>query len=266
MNYTFLNKFLAKKFTKFFPKTINRKLLRKYKIFFVPVNYSKLPKNFYPVEANLKLQLNYVNEFRKYKKLINNTTKKNLDRLLYKIYKKKSFSFLDIGGDKIDLFLFLSHKLQIKRYFVLNFPEIISLFKLIKLKFNLNKFYPICKIDSLKNIDFVYCGSSIQYFKNYKFFLKNKFKKKPKFILFSGTSFFYNNLIKNDTIVVKQTNILPNTVYLYFFNLNNFTLFLEKNGYKLVSLSKNNTANIIYDNFKPFIKRIKYLDLLFVKK
>ena len=33
MNYTFLNKFLAKKFTKFFPKTINRKLLRKYKIF-----------------------------------------------------------------------------------------------------------------------------------------------------------------------------------------------------------------------------------------
>ena len=106
MNYTFLNKFLAKKFTKFFPKTINRKLLRKYKIFFVPVNYSKLPKNFYPVEANLKLQLNYVNEFRKYKKLINNTTKKNLDRLLYKIYKKKSFSFLDIGGDKIDLFLF----------------------------------------------------------------------------------------------------------------------------------------------------------------
>ncbi|MDA9972820.1 hypothetical protein N9E39_02335, partial [Candidatus Pelagibacter ubique] len=96
--------------------------------------------------------------------------------------------------------------------------------------------------------------------------LKNIFKKKPKFILFSGTSFFYNNLIKNDTIVVKQTNILPNTVYLYFFNLNNFTLFLEKNGYKLVSLSKNNTANIIYDNFKPFIKRIKYLDLLFVKK
>ena len=67
MNYTFLNKFLARKFTKFFPKTINLKLLKKYKIFFVPVNFLKLPKNFYPVEANLKLQLNYVKEFKKKK-------------------------------------------------------------------------------------------------------------------------------------------------------------------------------------------------------
>lgn len=76
MNYTFLNKFLARKFTKFFPKTINRKLLRKYKIFFVPVNFLKLPKNFYPVETNLELQLNYVKEFQNKKRLINNTTKK----------------------------------------------------------------------------------------------------------------------------------------------------------------------------------------------
>lgn len=266
MNYTFLNKFLAGNFTKFFPKTINRKLLRKYKIFFVPVNFLKLPKNFYPVEANLKLQLNYVKEFQNKKRLINNTTKKNLDRFLYKIYKNKSFSFLDVGGDKIDLFLFLSHKLKIKKYYVLNFPEIISLFKFIKLRFNFSKFYPLKKIDSLKKIDFVYFGSSIQYFKNYKLFLINIFKKKPKFILFSGTSFFYDNSIKRDALVVKQTNILPSTIYLFFFNLDKFKLFFKKHGYKLIYLSKNNTANICYDNFKPSLKRIKYLDLLFVKK
>ena len=266
MNYTFLNKFLAKKITKFFPKTLNRKLLRKYKIFFVPVNILKLPKNFYPVDANLKLQLNYINQFQKEKKLINNTTKKNLDKFLYKIYKKNSFSFLDVGGDKIDLFLFLSHKLKVKKYFVLNFSEIISLFKFIKLKFNYNKFYPITKINSLKKIDFVYFGSSIQYFKNYKVFLKNIFKKKPKFILFSGTSFFYDNSLKRDTIVVKQTNILPNTVYLFFFNLDDFKIFFKKNGYKLIYLSKNNTANISYYNFKPYLKKIEYLDLLFVKE
>ncbi len=265
MNYSFLNNFLAQSFTKFFPKTINRKLLRKYKIFFVPVKFTKLPKNFYPVDTNFKSQLDYLYKFNKNKKLINNTTKKNLDRFLKKIYNTRSFSFLDVGGDKIDLFLFLSYKLKITKYFVLNFPEIISIFKLIKFKFKYKNFYPINNISSFKNIDFVYFGSSIQYFKNYKSFLKKIFKKKPKFILFSGTTFFYNDIIKRETIVVKQTNILPNTVYLFFFNFNDFIFFLKKNNYKLINSKKNNTAKINYENFKINLKKVEYLDLLFKK-
>ena len=54
MNYNFLNKFLSKNFTRFFPKTINRKIFRKFNIFFVPTNLKTLPKNFYPIATNLK--------------------------------------------------------------------------------------------------------------------------------------------------------------------------------------------------------------------
>jgi putative methyltransferase (TIGR04325 family) len=265
MNYDFLNKLLVKSFTKFFPKTINRKLFRKYNIFFVPTKLFNLPKNFYPVTTNLRSQTDFIFQFDKNKKLINETTKKNLDKFLFNLYKKYPFSFLDVGGDNIDLYLFLSNKLNIKKYFVLNFPEIISIFNKIKSQFGFKKFYPINKINLLRNVDFVYFGSCIQYFKNYKSFLKIIFKKKPKYILFSGTSFFYNSINK-DTLVVKQTNILPSTVYLFFFNYKNFINFFDHSGYKLVSSTKNNTTKVNYENFKPLLQKVEYLDLLFKKK
>ena len=265
MNYEFLNKLLVKNFTKFFPKTINRKLFRKYHIFFVPTKLSNLPKNFYPVTTNLRSQTDLIFEFDKNKKLINETTKKNLDKFLFDLYKKYPFSFLDVGGDNIDLYLFLSNKLNIKKYLLFNFPEIISIFNKIKSQFSYKKFYPINKINSLKDVDFVYFGSCIQYFKNYKSFLKIIFKKKPKYILFSGTSFFYNSINK-DTLVVKQTNILPSTVYLFFFNYKNFINFFYHSGYKLVSSTKNNTTKVNYENFKPLLQKVEYLDLLFKKK
>ena len=56
MNYLFLNKLLSKSFPRFFPKTINRKLFRRYSIFFVPTNLNRLPKSYYPVFTNLKIQ------------------------------------------------------------------------------------------------------------------------------------------------------------------------------------------------------------------
>ena len=121
------------------------------------------------------------------------------------------------------------------------------------------------KINSLKNVDFVYFGSCIQYLKNYKSFLKIIFKKKPKYILFSGTSFFYNSINK-DTLVVKQTNILSSTIYLFFFDYKNFINFFDHSGYKLVSSTKNNTTKVNYENFKPLLQKVEYLDLLFKKK
>ena len=77
MDYIFLNKLLSKNFTRFFPKTINRKLFRKYNIFFVPTNLNTLPKSFYPIATNLKKQNDLIFKYRKNKKLINQTTKKN---------------------------------------------------------------------------------------------------------------------------------------------------------------------------------------------
>ena len=265
MNYNFLNKFLSKNFTRFFPKTINRKIFRKYNIFFVPTNLKKLPKNFYPIVTNQKKQEDLIFNFNKNKKLINQTTKKNLDKFLFNYFGESNFSFVDIGGENIDLYLYLSNKLNIKNYYIYNFVNLINIFKIIKYKFNFKYFFPIKKINLIKKIDFAYFGSCIQYFKNYNFFLKSVINKKPKYIFFSGTSFFFDKL-DIDYIVVKQTNYLPNTIYLYFFNLNKFIKFMNLNGYKLIFFETNKSAKINYKNFSKILNKIEYLDILFEKK
>lgn len=265
MNYEFLNNFLSKNFTRFFPKTINRKIFRRYNIFFVPTNLKTLPKNYYPIVTSLKKQEDLILKYKKNKKLINQTTKKNLDKFLFNYFGTSSFSFFDVGGENIDLYLHLSRKLNIQNYYIYNFKQLVFLFKKLKKKFKFYNFFPIENVSPIKKIDFVYFGSCIQYFKNYKNFLKSIFKKKPKYIFFSGSSFFYDKST-NDYTVVKQTNYLPNTIYLFFFNLENFLKFMNFNGYKLVFLESNKTAKINFKNFIHLFKKIEYLDLLFIKK
>ena len=265
MDYKFLNKILLKKFTKFFPKTINRKLLRRYGIFFVPTNLKILPKNFYPIYIKLNEQIKLVENFDASKKLIKFNTKMDMDIFLQMLFKKKKINYLDIGGDNIDLYLKLNNKLNIMNYYILNFKDIIDIFKIIKKKFKIKNLYPITNLPKLMNLDLVYFGSSIQYFKNYDIFLKKIFSTKPKYIFFSGTTFFKDNISK-EKIIVKQTNILPHTVYLYFFNLKKFISFFKENNYRLVFYKKNKFAKVSYKNFYPFFKNIMYLDILFVKK
>ena len=262
MNYKFLNRFLSKKFTRFFPKTVNRKLLRRYGIFFVPTNLKILPKNFYPIYIKLKEQISLVENFNSKNKLTKFNTKMDMDFFLKSLLKKKKFNYLDVGGDNIDLYLKLNDKLNIKNYYIFNFKEIIDILKKIKIKFQLKNLFPVTNINNIKNLDIVYFGSSIQYFKNYNFFLKKIFKKKPKYVFFSGTTFFKDS-VNLDKLIVKQTNILPHTVYLYFFNLNIFVNFFKKNGYKLVFYKKNKFAKVNYHNFNPLLKNIVYLDVLF---
>ena len=149
MNYKFLNNILSKKFTKYFPKTINRKLLRRYGIFFIPTELKILPKNFYPIFIKLKEQIKLVENYNTKKKLIKFNTKKDLDIFLKKLFKKKKFNFLDIGGDNIDLYLKLKNNLNINNYFIYNFKEIIEVFKKIKFKFKMNNLYPITNIKKL---------------------------------------------------------------------------------------------------------------------
>ena len=92
MNYKSLNNFLAKSYTRFFPKTVNRKLLRKYNIFFVTTNKKILPKNFYPIVINLKEQIKLVENFNYKKKLVKFNTKMDLDKFLKRLFKNKSFN------------------------------------------------------------------------------------------------------------------------------------------------------------------------------
>jgi len=265
LNYTFINNLLGKNFTKYFPKMINRKIFRRFNIFFVPTSLKNLPTNYYPINTSLSDQIKLVSQFQNKKKLVHETTYKNLHILLYKLFKKKPFIFFDVGGDNIDLYLFLNFKLKIKYYYLTNFQLLISIFKSLKNKFKFNNFFPVIKTNFKIYYDFVYFGSCIQYFKNYKIYLKKILKKNPTYILISGTSFFFDKINK-DKIVVKQTNILPNLIFLYFFNYNTFIKFMKKNRYSLVCVKKNTSVNINYKNFKPYLKKIHYLDLMFKKE
>ena len=108
MNYRFLNNFLSKSFTQYFPKTVNRKLLRRYNIFFVPTNLKILPKSFYPIATTLNEQIELAKNYNPKKKLIKFITKVDMDIFLKKLFKKKKFNYLDVGGDNIDLYLMLN--------------------------------------------------------------------------------------------------------------------------------------------------------------
>ena len=59
---------------------------------------------------------------------------------------------------------------------------------------------------------------------------------------------------------------MPNLVYLYFFNLKKFIKFFDENNYRIVFYNKNKFAKVNYHNFKEILQKIKYLDILFIKK
>ena len=92
MDYKFINNFLSKNFTQYFPKTINRKLLRKYGIFFVPTDLKIIPKSFYPIATTLDEQIKLAKIYNPKKKLVKFNTKINMDTFLYKLFKKKKLT------------------------------------------------------------------------------------------------------------------------------------------------------------------------------
>ena len=125
-----------------------------------------MPINFYPISTNLKDQISLVENYDSKKKLIKFNTKMDMDIFLKSLFKKKRFNYLDVGGDNIDLYLKLNNNLKIINYNIYNFKKVINIFKKIKAQFKMKNLNPITNIRKLKNIDMVYFGSSIQYFKN----------------------------------------------------------------------------------------------------
>ena len=113
------------------------------------------------------------------------------------------------------------------------------------------------------NYDFVYFGSVIQYVENYKKIIEDILVKKPKYVFFSGTSFYFNHL--NESLITKQLNVFPQINYCYFFNYKNLTKLLSKNNYNVDYVCENINGKII--NYKHVNKVIndecKYLDILF---
>ena len=259
-------KFIKKIFPKFLKKKINKKFFNYY---FLPTAMIKLPNSNYQdqAEANLEYQNNLIKKFSETKKKSFMTCPHLIQLLLMKFNSNDNYSFLDIGGEKIDFYLELKKNFGNVKYYIFNLKPVVKVFKELKLQFNFNDLHIIDNIEEIfnKNFDFVNFGSCIQYFDNYENVLE-KISDNSKFIFFSGTTLYSSsddNLKKN--IIVKQMNVLPKINYLYFFNKKKFYEIFTKKGFNLVFEEKNLTDNINYDNFKKYLNNIEYTDFLFTK-
>ena len=116
------------------------------------------------------------------------------------------------------------------------------------------------------NYDFIYFGSVIQYVENYKKIIEDILSKKPKYVFFSGTSFYFN--YSDESLITKQLNVFPQINYCYFFNYKNLSQLMSKNNYYVDYVCENMNDKLI--NYKHINKVIndecKYLDILFKLK
>lgn len=252
------------------PRFISRKINKKFFYFyFIPTFYKNLPKVNYINNNNLKYQEKLIYQFNNNYCQNSLTTCPHLIQLLLMKYNNKDeFSFLDVGGDNIDFFLELRMKFKNVKYYTHNLENVNNIFKSIKLKYGYKNIFVIEKIKDVfsKKFDFINFGSSIEYFDNYEYVLKN-IVNISKTIFFSATTLYESNNRKyKNHIIVKQVNMYPDINYLYFFNKNNFYNFFLKKGYKLVFERKNLTDKVNYKNFNKLFDKISYLDFLFEKK
>lgn len=247
-------------------KYIGFKIFKYFKIFFVESNLKELPLLNHPINANFE------NELEKFKKINSSNVRPflsyshilDLIRVSEK-FKKKQITFLDYGAGNLELFGYLSKNLKSIKYFYHDQKDYNLIAEKIKKREKI-KNLEIIK-DFKKNsysFDFVYFGGSLQYIYNYKDSLK-KILKKSKFLVISQTPFHFDKQLK-DEIILKQINLSNNLNYLYLINYYRITRFINKYGFKLISLTNNRVIKFInFKNLKKY-KNIDMYDLLFEKK
>lgn len=253
------------------PKFI-RRIFPKFDIFryyFLKTNLNNLPKKNYPEEGNLEYQISLIEKFKILKRQSSSMTCPHLIQLLLLKYSPdQNFSFLDIGGEKIDFYLILKKKFKNIKYYLFNQKQMLKPFYEIKEIYNYKDLNLVDNYEELlaTSYDFVNLGSCIQYFDDYETFLK-KIQKNSKYIFFSATH-LYDSSDKNydKDIIVKQVNVLPQENYLYFFNRKKFFELFEEKNFELVFENENLTDNVNYNNFKSYLDNIQYSDFLFLKK
>ena len=253
------------------PKII-RRLFPKisfFKYYFLPTNLKVLPELNYPEKGDIEYQKTLIEKFNNIENQTSSMTYPHLmELLLMKYDSDETFNFLDIGGEKIDFYLSLKKNFKNARYFLFNQKSILETFSKLGVELNYKDLNLIFKSEDIFkiNYDFVNFGSCIQYFNNYEELL-GKIVNNSKYLFFSGTHLYDSP--KEDhkkNLIVKQVNILPQVNYLYFFNRKSFFKIFKDKKFKLIFESENLTDKINYDNFKNYLKNIKYSDFLFVKK
>ena len=253
-----INKILELELNNYFWLYFLKKILRLNKIYFILSNKKYLPYNNHPLDDSDNFLEEQYNKF--------NNNKFNFNKDLFKNLKKifrynSNLKVLDIGGENLDLYLFLKKKFPKIKIYVVNQSKLIKSFKKLINKKNIKGINVFSNVKDINNInfDFVYFGSSLQYIKFYDKILVYLLKKKINYFCISATSYFYSGS-SNKKIILKQLNLLPQKLYCYCFNFNHIESFFKKFNYKKIFKKQNPYKKINFQNFKM---KIEYLNVLY---
>jgi len=269
----FLNKILSLQTNNFIMVKIQKKITKIFNITYAPVYIQRLPENKYTTNSHLGIidqrfsyQEEIIKKFNNTNNLVYFNSYPRIAEKLKALFLDENlkFNFLDFGGESIDFYLYLKKKFRNINYFVHNKKEINQDFIKLKEKY---KFENITVLENLTEIsrnkyDFIFFGSVVQYMENYEQILSIATKVSKKYVLFSGTHFFYKNANEKKRIIVRQVNFLPSEIYCYFFNFNSFLEVFTANKFYVVSKDKNIVGKINYNNFESSWGNITYTDLL----
>ena len=104
----------------------------------------------------------------------------------------------------------------------------------------------------------------MQYIDDYKELLDKILTKVNSYVLVTGVHLYQQGV--KDKHVVKQVNLLPNKLYLYFFDFFKFITIFKDCNFNVIFNKKNKTNDINYKNFKiKEMTDLKYTDILFKK-
>ena len=116
-------KFIKKIFPKFLKRKINKKF---FKYYFLQTTMIKLPNSNYQEEINLEYQKNLIKKFSETKKNSFMTCPHLIQLLLMKFNSNDNYSFLDIGGEKIDFYLELKKNFGNVKYYIFNLKPVVK--------------------------------------------------------------------------------------------------------------------------------------------
>ena len=268
--YNLINKFFLSKVLKITPKRIVRKIIKKNKLYFVPTKLLELPKENHPVLHSYADQKKYLENFK-----VNNVQKSFMtypyltQLLLTKFKKYDEFCLLDIGGENIDFYLDLKKQFNNMKYYVFNQKRVLENLNKLKDEYFLQDFNIISNLDDIYNFsyEFINFGSSIHYFNNYEEVLKDITQVSKNYIFFSGIHLYKNNnSTLGNSLIVKQINLFPISLFCYFFNRDYFLKHFMNKGFVTVFEKKNITDNVNYKNFQNLFVDAMYTDLLLSNK
>ena len=258
-----LNNFFNSKFFDALPSIIKKRIRKISNAYFCLTENNNLPAKNYKINFSEKYQSFIIDNFES--DLYRSKNSCNYLHKLIKTLDLKNFTFLDIGAGDINTFIELSKNNMIN-YIYHDLPEKNEIIKKIKDKYdfkNLSVIDDIFKINF--DLDFVFLGSSIGYYKEYNKILDFLISKNSKYILFAGTILFDDENLTNDHYILKQLNVIPDINYVYMFRAKNLEKKFLNKGYRISFSKDNDFKKINFNNLKYFCKKINYTDILFEK-